>query len=101
MIVAGIAIAGLAVGGADAMAELRDFEGCPVEFRQCRNQARNHTGLAHAARVPANHNDCHKAIFAGFACFKNPKLRAVAKPLWAECPTMRFVNTWSGRWPVR
>jgi hypothetical protein len=33
--------------------------------------------------VPANHHDCHKAIFAGFARFKNPKLLTVAKPLLA------------------
>src|SRR5579864_4021016 len=85
MVVAGIAIAGLAVGGADAVAKLRDLEGGPVEFRQRRYQARNHAGLAHAARVPANHHDCHKPIFAGFGRFKNPQtaVRSPRKPLLA------------------
>ena len=73
MIVAGIAIAGLAIRRADAVAKLRDLQGGPVEFRQRGNQTGNYTGFAHAPRMPANHHDCHIAIFAGFSCFKNPK----------------------------
>ena len=75
MVVAGIAIAGLAIGRADAVAKLRDLQGGPVKFRQRGNQTCNHAGFTYAPRMPANHHNCHAAIFAGFICFKNPKNR--------------------------
>ena len=82
MVVAGIAIAGLAVCRADAVAELRDLQGGPIKLRQRGNQTGNHTGFAHAPGMSANYDDCHTAIFAGFMRFKNPKLRLSVDGRW-------------------
>src|SRR6185437_7012602 len=41
-----LAVAGLAVGGADVVAELRDLDGGPVELRQSGDDAGNDRGLA-------------------------------------------------------
>src|SRR6185312_2307218 len=49
VIVAGIAVAWFAVGRADAVAELCDFQRGPVILGQSGNEAGDHAGLAHAA----------------------------------------------------
>ena len=88
MVVARIAIARLAVCRADAVAELRDLQGSPIELRQRGNQPGNHTGFAHATRMSANHHNGHAAIFAGFVGFKNQKLDVTAN------------NSFLTRWPT-
>src|SRR5262249_8625836 len=70
VVVTGIAVARLAVGRADAVAELRDLQRRPVELRQCRDQSGYHAGLTHAPRMSPDDYDGHDAIFAGFARFK-------------------------------
>src|SRR5689334_4425968 len=74
MVVSGVAVAGFAIGGTDAVAELGNLQRGPVELPQCCNQASNHTGLAHTPRMSADHYKGHRAIFAGFGRFKNSKL---------------------------
>lgn len=59
MIVAGTT-AGLAVGGADAVTVLSDFERGPAEFGQRSDEASDHAGLANAAGMSANDDDRHK-----------------------------------------
>jgi hypothetical protein len=73
MVVSRIAIAGFAIGRADAVTKLRDLQGGPVELRQRGNQTGNHAGLSHTPRMSANYHDCHTAIFAGFMRFKHLK----------------------------
>ena len=41
------------------MAELRDLECGPVIRRQCCDQASDHAGLAHIARLAADYDDRH------------------------------------------
>jgi len=48
-VIAGRAVAGLAVGRADAVAVLRDLYRRPFEFRQRRDQAGNNAGLPDAS----------------------------------------------------
>src|SRR5579872_297754 len=58
--VGGGAVARLTVRRADAVAVLRDLHGCPIEFRQRRDQPSNDAGLAHAARMSADHDQSHR-----------------------------------------
>jgi len=53
-VVGGGTVAGLAVGGTDAVAVLGDFGGGPVEFGQSGNEAGDDAGLANAAGVAAD-----------------------------------------------
>ena len=90
MVIAGIAIAGLAVGRTDAVTELGNLEGRPVELSQTRNQPGNHAGFPHAPRMPADYHDRHISIFSGFRGFKNLKLaEAPIVFLDALCPTIK------------
>src|ERR1044071_71174 len=42
------------------------------------------------------------SLFSQVSCaLRTPNCERSQGPCWPECPTMRFVNTWSGRWPVR
>ena len=52
--IGGGTVAGFAVGGADAVSVLRDFEGGPVEGGQGGDQAGDDAGLADAASVSAD-----------------------------------------------
>src|SRR5579864_9145955 len=61
--IGGGAVTGLAVGRADAMSVLRNLDRSPLQFRQRRDQASDHAGLAHAARMSANDDDCHRFGF--------------------------------------
>jgi hypothetical protein len=45
------------------MAELRDFERCPIHLRQSRNQSRDDAGLADVSGMSANHYDRHGPPF--------------------------------------
>src|ERR1700683_1579778 len=73
--VIGRAMAGLAILRADAMSVLRDLERRPLVFRQSSDQASDNASLAHAPRMPSDHDDCHRySFFASRAnaanCFK-------------------------------
>src|SRR5258708_24556937 len=52
-------VAGLAVGGTDAVSVLRDFESGPVKSGQGGDEAGNDAGLADAAGVSADDQDGH------------------------------------------
>src|SRR6185312_4184232 len=69
--VGGLAVAGFAVGGADVVAELRDFYGGPAARRQSGDEAGDDAGLADVAGVSAYDDDGHS--FSGSA-----KARATA-----------------------
>src|SRR5262249_47199587 len=71
-------VAGLAVGRADAVAELRDLERGPVEFRKSRDQPCHNTGLAHAAGMPADDNECHGFIVAVCRDFRKALRRVIS-----------------------
>ena len=64
MIVGG-AVAGFAVERTDAVAVLRDLERGPVIFAQSRDQASDYAGLAYAARVSADYDNCYGDRFRG------------------------------------
>src|SRR5438445_10775102 len=55
----GGAVTSLATARANAVAVLRDLECGPVMCGHRRDQPSDNTGLAHAARMPTNHNDRH------------------------------------------
>ena len=55
--VGGGAVAGFAVGGADAVSVLRDFESGPVEGGQGGDKTGYYAGLADAAGVSADDED--------------------------------------------
>src|SRR5438445_6155676 len=61
MIVGGT-VAGFAVPRTYAMSILRDLQRRPVIFGQCGDQASDHAGLAHIARMPADHDDRHRNL---------------------------------------
>ena len=63
-VIVGLAIARLAVGRADAVTILRDLDGGPVHFGQRGDDAGDDAGFAYAARVSADHDDCHDAYFS-------------------------------------
>src|SRR4029077_17508000 len=56
------AVAGLAVGGADVVSVLRNFEGSPLKLAELGDQASNYTGLADAAGMTADYDDGHGAV---------------------------------------
>jgi hypothetical protein len=58
-VVGGLAVAGLAVGGADVVAELCDLDGRPVEVRQSGDDAGHDRGLADVAGVSADDDGWH------------------------------------------
>src|SRR6185312_15682945 len=62
VVVTGIAVAGLAVCRADAVAELRDLERGPVVLGQSGDQACHHAGFAHAAGVSADDDKGHTRL---------------------------------------
>src|SRR5271169_895069 len=64
--VGGGTVAGFAVGGADAVSVLRDFEGGPVEAGQGGDQTGDYAGLADAAGVSANDEDGHVRLLFAF-----------------------------------
>jgi len=57
------------------MAELRDLECGPIAGRQRRDQAGDHTGLAHVSRMPADHDNSHDLFELGlFLALRFPQL---------------------------
>lgn len=52
--IAGCAIAGLAIGGADSVAVLGNLHGRPIVLRKGGNQARDNAGLAYASGMAAD-----------------------------------------------
>src|ERR1700744_3766369 len=55
----GLTVAGLAIGGAEAVAELRDLEGSPLHLGQSRDDRSRYRRLPYTARVPPYHDDRH------------------------------------------
>src|ERR1035438_1660815 len=58
--IGGGTVAGFAVGGADAVSVLSDFESGPVEAGQGGDETGNDAGLADAAGVSADDEDGHE-----------------------------------------
>src|SRR5438552_16847764 len=79
----GGAVTSLAIARANAVAVLRDLECGPVMCGHRRDQPSDNTGLAHAARMPTNHNDRHictcgtgtlaRALTRGSRCQECPR----------------------------
>jgi hypothetical protein len=55
----GLAVAGLAVGGAEAVAELRDLESGPMHLGQTRDDGGGDRCFADTSRMSTYHHDRH------------------------------------------
>src|SRR6476469_4752917 len=59
------AVTWLPVPRANAVPMLGDFEPCPIVFAQGSDESGDHAGLAHVARVSADHDDGHGKFVVG------------------------------------
>lgn len=67
-VIGGCAVAAFAVGRADAVSILRDFERGPIELAQGRDEAGDDTSLPYAARMAADDDKGHWAGLLAFRC---------------------------------
>ena len=111
--VVGRAVAGLAVQRTDSVAVLRDLERSPTAFGQGGNEAGNYAGLAYAAGMSADDDDCHislirrrgrprhTATFFLLTVPVRPTLSDILAPAWLAFPRTQFpsllVFCWAGR----